>query len=132
MTILHSLRAAALATGLLLPLLLPAQARAYGRGWQPGYSPVPVRQWQPRPYPRQRVIYDDPTIHAYGGQAVGYGPDERARRCNQGRLVGGLLGGGVGYALANGRDRVWATPLGALLGSQMGCNAGQGNAPLPW
>ncbi len=139
MTILQSLRASAprlaLAAGLLLPLLAPTQAQAqpYGRGWQRGYRSVPVQRWQPAPYQQQqRRFYDDPSIQAYGGQPVVYGPDARAQRCNQGRLVGGLLGGGAGYALANGRDRVWATPLGALLGSQMGCNVGQGNAPLPW
>jgi hypothetical protein len=124
----------ALASALLLPFLEPAQAQAqsYGRGWQRGYRPVPVRQWQPNPYQQPRVIYDDPTIRAYAGQPVVYGPDEQARRCNRGRLVGGLLGGGAGYVLANGQDRIWATPLGALLGSQIGCNAVQGNAPLPW
>jgi hypothetical protein len=146
MTILHTQQAPtaqrrrlpaapmALVAGLLLSVLAPAQAHAFGGGWQPGYRRLPVRQQTPVwvPQPQQRVIYDDPTINAYGGQRVVSGFEERARRCSQGRLVGGLVGGGAGYALAKGNDRVWATPLGALLGSQIGCNAVQGNAPLPW
>jgi hypothetical protein len=146
MTIIHTQQAStaqrrrlaaapmALAAGLLLSVLAPAQAHAFGGGWHPGYQRLPVRQQAPVwvPQPQQRVIYDDPTLNAYGGQRVVYGVEERERRCNQGRLVGGLVGGGAGYALARGNDRVWATPLGALLGSQMGCNALQGNAPLPW
>ncbi|MFO8238375.1 MAG: glycine zipper 2TM domain-containing protein [Prochlorococcaceae cyanobacterium] len=114
----------ALAAGLLLSVLAPAQAQAFGGGWHPGYQRGPMNQ--------QRVIYDDPTMNAYGRQPVLLGVEERARRCNQGRLVGGLMGGGAGYVLAKGNDRVWATPLGALLGSQIGCNAVQGNPPLPW
>jgi hypothetical protein len=123
----------ALAAGMLLSVLAPVQAQAqpFGGGWHPGYQRRPLSQSH-LAYPQQRVIYDDPTLNAYGRQPVAYGAEERARRCNQGRLVGGLVGGGAGYVLARGNDRVWATPLGALLGSQIGCNAVQGNAPLLW
>ena len=55
-----------------------------------------------------------------------------AQRCNTGRLVGGLVGGGVGYGMSRKGGRAWAVPLGALLGSQMGCNAAVGRSPLPW
>ena len=54
------------------------------------------------------------------------------RRCSVGRLVGGVVGGGIGYAASRQDGRAWAIPLGALLGSQVGCNAGQGRDPLPW
>jgi hypothetical protein len=54
------------------------------------------------------------------------------RRCSIGRLVGGVVGGGLGYAASRQDGRTWAVPLGALLGSQVGCNAGQGRDPLPW
>lgn len=57
---------------------------------------------------------------------------ETARRCNIGRLIGGLVGGGIGLAASRGEGRAWAIPLGALLGSQMGCNAAADRAPLPW
>ena len=55
-----------------------------------------------------------------------------AQRCNTGRLVGGLLGGGLGYGLSRQDGRAWAIPLGALLGSQVGCSAAAGRGPLPW
>ncbi|MFN9661186.1 MAG: glycine zipper 2TM domain-containing protein, partial [Cyanobacteriota bacterium] len=55
-----------------------------------------------------------------------------ARRCHLWRLVGGLIGGGVGYASSRKEGRSWAVPLGALLGSQVGCNLGAGRGPLPW
>ena len=54
------------------------------------------------------------------------------RDCNRGRLIGGLLGGGLGYVASRDDGRAWAIPLGALLGSQVGCNAGVGRSPVPW
>jgi hypothetical protein len=57
---------------------------------------------------------------------------QMAQRCNLGRLVGGLIGGGVGYASSRKEGRSWAIPLGALLGSQVGCNVGAGRGPVPW
>jgi len=59
-------------------------------------------------------------------------PAQLAQRCSTGRLMGGLLGGGIGYALSRQDGRAWAIPLGALLGSQMGCSAAVGNGPRPW
>lgn len=59
-------------------------------------------------------------------------PMQMAQRCNTGRLVGGLLGGGLGYGLSRKDGRAWAIPLGALLGSQMGCSAAVGRGPRPW
>lgn len=55
-----------------------------------------------------------------------------AQRCNIGRLVGGLVGGGLGYAASRQDGRSWAVPLGALLGQQMGCSIGAGRGPRPW
>ncbi|MCF8132393.1 MAG: hypothetical protein K9J72_04635 [Synechococcus sp. Tobar2m-G35] len=53
------------------------------------------------------------------------------QRCNTGRLLGGLAGGGIGYASSRGDGRTWAVPLGMLLGSQLGCNAaGSGRVGL--
>ena len=59
------------------------------------------------------------------------GMAKRVKISGSGRLLRSQAGRGHNQ-LAKGNDRVWATPLGALLGSQMGCNAVQGNAPLPW
>jgi hypothetical protein len=58
--------------------------------------------------------------------------EQLAQRCNTGRLVGGLMGGGLGYALSRQDGRAWAIPLGALLGSQVGCSTAAGRGPVPW
>ena len=47
-----------------------------------------------------------------------------------GRLIGGLAGGGIGYMASRKDGRSWAVPLGALLGTQMGCPLAQGRGPL--
>jgi hypothetical protein len=59
-------------------------------------------------------------------------PEQQLQRCNTGRLIGGLGGGAVAYAMSRDDGRAWAIPLGALLGSQVGCNAAAGRGPLPW
>ena len=67
---------------------------------------------------------------AYGNPPLT--PEQQAQRCNTGRLIGGLGGGAVAYAMSRNDGRAWAIPLGALLGSQVGCNAAAGRGPLPW
>ena len=58
-------------------------------------------------------------------------PEQQIQRCNTGRLIGGLGGGAVAYAMSRDDGRAWAIPLGALLGSQVGCNAAADRGPLP-
>ena len=41
--------------------------------------------------------------------------------CTDGKIAGGLLGGGLGAALSRDDGRWWAIPLGAVLGSRIGC-----------
>ena len=41
--------------------------------------------------------------------------------CTDGKIAGGLVGGGVGAAISRGDGRWWAIPLGAVLGSRIGC-----------
>ena len=41
--------------------------------------------------------------------------------CTDGKIAGGLVGGGLGAALSRGDGRWWAIPLGAVLGSRIGC-----------
>ena len=41
--------------------------------------------------------------------------------CTDGKIAGGLLGGGIGAALSRDDGRWWAIPLGAVLGSRIGC-----------
>ena len=41
--------------------------------------------------------------------------------CTDGKIAGGLVGGGIGAAISQGDGRCWAIPLGAVLGSRIGC-----------
>ena len=41
--------------------------------------------------------------------------------CTDGKIAGALLGGGAGAAMSQGDGRWWAIPLGAVLGSRIGC-----------
>ena len=61
---------------------------------------------------------------------LGLNPQAAQQRCNIGRLIGGLAGGGLGYAASRQDGRAWAIPLGALLGSQVGCPVAQGQGPF--
>jgi hypothetical protein len=67
---------------------------------------------------------------AYGTPSLT--PEQQVQRCNLGRLIGGLGGGAAAYAMSRDDGRSWAIPLGALLGSQVGCNTAAGRGPLPW
>ena len=41
--------------------------------------------------------------------------------CTDGKVAGALLGGGAGAAMSQGDGGWWAIPLGAVLGSRIGC-----------
>ena len=41
--------------------------------------------------------------------------------CSDGKIAGGLVGCGLGAAISRGDGRWWAIPLGAVLGSRIGC-----------
>ena len=41
--------------------------------------------------------------------------------CTDGKIAGGLLGGGAAAAMSRGDGRWWAIPLGVVLGSRIGC-----------
>ena len=57
-----------------------------------------------RPYYRRHVtVYED------------------TNDCTDGKIAGGLLGGGAAAAMSRGDGRWWAIPLGAVLGSRIGC-----------
>ena len=42
--------------------------------------------------------------------------------CTDGNIAGALLGGGAGAAMSRGDGRWWAIPLGAVVGSKIGCD----------
>ena len=46
--------------------------------------------------------------------------------CGDGKIAGGLLGGGLAAAISRGDGRWWAIPLGAVVGSHIGCEAAGG------
>lgn len=62
-----------------------------------------------RPYYRRHVtVYED------------------TNDCTDGKIAGGILGGGLGAAISRGDGRWWAIPLGAVVGSHIGCDAAGG------
>ena len=42
--------------------------------------------------------------------------------CTDGKVAGAVLGGGLGAAISRGDGRWWAIPLGAVVGSKIGCD----------
>ena len=51
---------------------------------------------------------------------------EDTNDCSDGKIAGGLLGGGLGAAISQGDGRWWAIPLGAVVGSHIGCDLAGG------
>lgn len=89
---------------------------------------TPPRDWSGQTYGNGAPMVDGPQ--AYGPAPMS--PEQQAQRCNTGRLIGGLGGGAVAYTMSRGNGRAWAIPLGALLGSQVGCSVAAGRGPFPW
>ena len=76
-------------------------------GWREDRPSRPTREG--RPYYRRHVtVYED------------------TNDCSDGKMAGLLLGGGAGAALSRGDGRWWAIPLGAVIGSHIGCDAAGG------
>ena len=73
-------------------------------GWERTYP-----RSSDRPYYRRHVtVYED------------------TNDCSDGKIAGGLLGGGLGAAVSRGDGRWWAIPLGVVAGSAIGCDAAGG------
>ena len=69
-------------------------------GWERTYP-----RSSDRPYYRRHVtVYED------------------TNDCRDGKIAGGLLGGGLGAAISQGDGRWWAIPLGIVSGSVIGCD----------
>ena len=43
--------------------------------------------------------------------------------CTDGKVAGALLGGAAGAAMSRDDGRWWAIPIGAVIGSKIGCDA---------
>ena len=72
-------------------------------GWHRPHKPTK------RPYYRRHVtVYED------------------TNDCTDGKIAGGLLGGGAAAALSRGDGRWWAIPLGVVVGSHIGCDLAGG------
>lgn len=77
-----------------------------------------------RPLPSRSQVFLPGSADGPIGDLIDDGQQQlQQQRCNTGRLLGGLAGGGIGYVSSRGDGRSWAVPLGVLLGSQLGCNA---------
>ena len=140
----HSLALLAAGSMAAAPLLAaPADAYdlRYGVGAPPPVSSSTLYDYPP--YTRRPAPAPYGSAQPYGqGYGISAAPgaqplpvltaEQMAARCQTGRLVGGLLGGGAGYAMSRKDGRSWAVPLGMLLGSQVGCSAAAGVGPRPW
>jgi len=82
----------------------------------PGY----VRSWQETvefPCERNKASITRPRRTVVEKQ---YEVDDND--CTDGKIAGGLLGGGLGAALSRGDGRWWAIPTGIVAGSMIGCD----------
>ena len=123
---------ACVATAPLLRLLpVPALAHSprwrHERHWHPG-SLKAERRWARAQHAPAGELRESHVSQQEPWRQVRSTPE----RCNTGRLLGGLTGGAAAYALSRQDGRAWAIPLGALLGSQMGCSVATGRGPVPW
>jgi hypothetical protein len=98
------------------------QSPVYQANQQPAYQQTAYQQ----------PVYAQPYRQAYAPPVTVVDAQQREKSCQIGRLVGGLVGGGVGYAASRQDGRAWAVPLGALLGTQVGCNTAVGKGPTLW
>ena len=88
----------------------------YVKSWKdtvevPCEDDPPVVGWRTpaRPYYRRHVtVYED------------------TNDCSDGTAAGAILGGGLAAAISRGDGRWWAIPLGAVVGSHIGCDLAGG------
>ena len=83
-------------------------------------SPGYVKSWKDRiEYPCSRTKVDR-TPENTTRTRVYEECDEND--CSDGKIAGALLGGAAGAAMSRGDGRWWAIPLGAVVGSGIGCD----------
>ena len=90
-----------------------AESPGYVKSWNDTFE-VPCRHRhltsEPRTYRRHITVYEDVDTND----------------CSEGTVAGGLLGGGLAGFGSRGKDRWWAIPLGAVVGSHIGCDLAGG------
>ena len=87
-------------------------------------SPGYVRSWKETiefPCERNRATITRPTRTVVENH---YQVDDND--CTDGKIAGGILGGGLAAAISRGDGRWWAIPLGVVAGSKIGCDAAGG------
>ena len=92
----------------------------YVKSWQdtvevPCENVNPDVGWRRHPSPPERPYYRR-HVTVY----------EDTNDCSDGKIAGGLLGGGIGAAVSRGDGRWWAIPLVAVVGSHIGCDLAGG------
>ena len=98
----------------------------YREEYVPGTSNNPgyVRSWQETiEYPcRRSRIERTPENTTRTRRYEEYDEND----CTDGKVAGALLGGAAGAAMSRGDGRWWAIPIGAVVGSKIGCDAAGG------
>ena len=87
-------------------------------------SPGYVRSWKETiefPCERNRATITRPIRRVVENH---YEVDDND--CTDGKIAGGILGGGLAAAVSRGDGRWWAIPLGVVAGSKIGCDAAGG------
>ena len=98
----------------------------YREEYVPGTEDAPgyVRSWKETiefPCERNRATITRPTRTVVERH---YEVDDND--CTDGKVAGGILGGGLAAAISRGDGRWWAIPLGVVAGSAIGCDAAGG------
>ena len=98
----------------------------YREEYVPGTSNNPgyVRSWQETiEYPcRRSRIERTPENTTRTRRYEEYDEND----CTDGKVAGALLGGAAGAAMSRDDGRWWAIPIGAVIGSKIGCDAAGG------
>ena len=95
---------------------------SYSKGYVKSYNEkvtVPCPGYVSRPNWRDDYHTPAPT-------RVYRRPSPDGNECGDGKLAGGILGGGAAAAMSRGDGRWWAIPLGVVVGSAIGCDAAGG------
>ena len=94
----------------------------YREEYVPGtvYNPGYVRSWKETvEFPCKRYHRsDEPRQSTVTRTYDEYDTND----CGDGKIAGGLLGGGLAAAISRGDGRWLAVPLGAVVGSRIGCD----------